>query len=151
EHCLSTTLQIWPSPSNASLLVERKLPLRFTKSLGMNDASVSVVLRRAPDMEHLIIDEILHHVAGDRLRIEPSADGDGAVPGVVVTQRGSGGGRTPANACDSKLPMKEALVKLVEDRLEIEVAALRRQQALPTARPLGLLHPGGRNHVPGQE
>src|ERR1700746_715533 len=51
---------------------------------------------RMPKVQHLVIDDVLHHVAGNRGVVKDAADDDGIVGGIVMPEQVPGAGLAPA-------------------------------------------------------
>src|ERR1039458_9753660 len=77
-------------------------------------------------VQHLVVNDVFHSVAGNGELIEDAADNNRIVRRIVVSEDAAGLRRTPAHARTAQQSMKEAPVQVLENRIEIIHVTLRR-------------------------
>src|SRR6266540_16899 len=101
-------------------------------------------------VQHLVVDDVLHRKARHVRLVKDLADHDGIVRGIVVAQQMARALRAPAHLGPPEQTIKEADIQRIEDLVQIVAAPLRRLQALASAHlpyPLRLLHHLARGDV----
>src|SRR5207244_4292846 len=89
------------------------------KGGGMHAASAAVQLYRVPQMEHLVVDDILDRVAGNLGMIEDPADDDRIVSRVVVSQKIACAALAPTHLGPRLHAAKEPQVQTLEDGVQV--------------------------------
>ena len=116
----------------------RQLELRKQLLLGMKLSRVYAPPAAAQpygmlQVQHLVVNDVLDGVAGNQELVEDAADHDRIVRRIVMPEDAARLGRAPTHARTAQQSMKEAAVQILEDRIEIVDAALRRMQPLASA------------------
>src|SRR5581483_5880924 len=76
-------------------------------------------------VEHLVIENVFHHIGRHTRMIENSADHNGIVCGIIVAQAVSGPCTAPGQLWPSEQAMKETPVEVLKNGLEIISSSLR--------------------------
>src|ERR1700759_3554662 len=88
---------------------------------------------RMPEMQHLVIDQILHRTARSRLAIEDAADDDGVVRGVVVPETAPRHVVAPGEQRPAHEPEEETVVQALEYLFQVVDFALGPQHPFASA------------------
>src|SRR5689334_25447176 len=100
----------------------------------MNTATAAVQLHRMLQVKHLVVNEVLDSVSRHIRPIEYTANDDGVVCGIVMSEALARGVATPRHQRTREQPVEKAPVQIVEDRLQVVKAALRCEQYFPAPR-----------------
>jgi len=111
----------------------RKEFLFFSKGSGMHEATTAAELDWMPQVQHLMIDEILDCIERDARGIENAADDDGIVRGIIVAQAAECLVAAPGHLRPSHQAVKEAEIQIVKNLVEIIVPAFGALNALASA------------------
>lgn len=85
------------------------------------------------EVEHLVVEEVLDSTAGGVRTVEDSADDDGVVGGIVVTEHAAGVVSGPGQGWPSQETVEEAGIEGLEDFIEVVVVAGGGRDALASA------------------
>ena len=64
----------------------------------MDAAAAAVELHRMPQVQHLVINDVLDSISGNRRMIEDPADNDGVVGRVIVAEQVPGASLAPTHS-----------------------------------------------------
>ena len=95
---------------------------------------------RMLQVQHLVVDNVLHGATGNTQIIENAAHDDRIVGWIIVSQAVAGVLAAPGHRRAGQKSIKKMGIQFLEDDVEIVSAALRRSDALPSAH---LPHPMG--------
>src|ERR1700733_14512966 len=84
-------------------------------------------------VQHLVVDDVLHGVARYRDLIKDAADDNRIVGRIVMPEDAPGLSWTPAHAWPAQQSMKKASVQLLKNQVEVIDAAFGRMQPLASA------------------
>src|SRR5262249_56793426 len=87
-------------------------------------AAAAVQLDRMPQMQHLVVDDVVDGIAGDCGVIEDAADHDGIVRRVVVPEQVTSSAVTPAHAGAGLHSSEETAVEVLEDGVQVVDSSL---------------------------
>src|SRR5512146_533803 len=105
----------------------------FLEFLSVNAAPGSAHLHRMPQVQHLVVDEVLDRLSRNARVVEDAAHNDCIVRRVVVAQHVAGVIATPGHLRPCEKPVEKSEVQLVENAIEIVDMALGRIDALASA------------------
>src|ERR1700704_2410937 len=105
----------------------------FAKSRWMNQSSAAAQLDRMPQVQHLVIDQILNGVKRHACGIENTADDDGVVRGIVMSQAAQGFVAAPGHLRSSHQAVEEAKIQVVKNLVQVVMLALWAFNALASA------------------
>ena len=88
---------------------------------------------RVLQVQHLVVEDVLDHVAGDAWIVEDFADDDGVVGGVVVAEAVAGVVAAPGKLRASHEAVEEAAVEVVEKFFEMVVVSAGGADVLASA------------------
>src|SRR4029077_19064949 len=100
---------------------------------GVDAAAAAVQLDGVPEVEHLVVDDVLDGVAGNGWVVEDAADDNRVVGGVVVAKEVAGAALAPAHARAGHETAEQTEVQIFEDGIEIIDFTLRRCDAFAAA------------------
>ena len=111
----------------------RKKPFFHLKRSRMHASSAAPKFDGMLEVQHLVIDDVLHRVAGNRGVVEHPADHDGIVRGVVMPKYAASAAPTPAHARTRQQSVKKPRVQVFEYHLKIIKMSFRTVEALAAA------------------
>src|SRR5262249_14345499 len=100
-----------------------------TKFCRMHAAATALELNRMPQVQHLVINDVLHGIARDRRMIKKTTNHNCIVSGIVVTQHISRTCLAPAHPGTRHHPCKQSEIEVFKDGLQIVNTTLRRRHA----------------------
>src|SRR5438309_4535479 len=110
-----------------------KKPFFHLKLGRMHASSAAAKFDGMLEVQHLVIDDVLHRVAGNRGVVEHPADHDGIVCGVVMPKYAASAAPTPAHARTRQQSVKKPRVQVFEHHLKIIKMSFRAVEALAAA------------------
>jgi hypothetical protein len=95
------------------------------KCRSVHAAAAAAQLYRVPKVQHLVVDEIFHSVAGDFGSIKDAADDDGVVGGIVVSQALARVVGAPCHLRPRHQSVEELGIQVFEDLFQVVMQAFR--------------------------
>lgn len=86
---------------------------------GMDATTKAAHFHGMLEVQHLVVEKILDRVARTRRAIEDSADHDGVVGGIVVSQGAPGHDFTPGQVGTAEQSIEEPVIERIEDLFEV--------------------------------
>ena len=96
----------------------------FMEGGWMHETPVAAELYGMPQVQHLMIDEVLDGKGRDARGIEDAADDDGVVRGIIVAQAAESFAAAPGHLRSSHKAVEEAEIQVVKNLVEIVMLSL---------------------------